>query len=243
MEDKDILKIGVNPFEVALKLCDYDVRTESIFDLRYLAEMCNNRSAPLHMLSAEYLKVKLNDDFRLDQKHWKKEKSLLKMQDINYAAKVGRATIGLFEKFKEKLMCDKPQTNDLQAFIDANVKPSLNKIYRYQKKNADENQIYKAPYDPIKCNDVRVISDIDSCRAIVQQLREYSFFFQQQTYCKKPQWNEINFHSHFQTLQREQSARFWMQINYQTNGYSFTIGIISWVVCTYSIEQTQINAK
>lgn len=153
-----------------MKLTKYKVHTESIFDIRYLAEMCAYRPAHLSILSATHLNIELNEWVRLEPERWKKQMHLLKVADINYAARVVRVTMGLFEKFQDKFMCDKPDVNDMPTFIDAKLKPYFNKIYRKQK-NSDETQAIELADI---CREAHVISDAEKCAAIVHQLREYS---------------------------------------------------------------------
>lgn len=168
LEDKTILKVGVNPVEAAMKLSEYGVRTESIFDIRYLVKMCDLQPAELSVLSVKHLNIKLKDYHRLQHERWQKEKRFLRVENINYAAKVGRVTIELFVKFEEKFRCDKPDATDFQTFIESNLKQNLNKNYRRLKKPDEE-----IPTKELGEIDVHVISDAEKCRTIVQQLRKY----------------------------------------------------------------------
>lgn len=99
--------------------------------------MCGFQPANLSILSAKHLKIELKEHNRLRQERWQMEANALNVEDVSYAAKVGRVSIELFQHLAAKLMLRKPHTNDIQTFIDANFKSYLNTIYR--NRNAAES--------------------------------------------------------------------------------------------------------
>lgn len=181
MEDENIIKVGVGISDIAIKLTDFHVRIESILDLRYLAQKHNYRSyefVQLGHLSKEYLNIKLGEAGRLKNSLWKKRTNDLNKQNIAYAAKTARVAIGLFKKFEA---LDIPSSNaGAPKFIEEHCKNYFNKIYRYQKKDLDENQAtetvdqQKVPESELLHNqEVHLISNAKECQAIIKQLREY----------------------------------------------------------------------
>lgn len=158
---------------MAKKLTDYGVCVESVFDLRYLAKKCNSKELSLMELSTEHLKVKLNEDYRLERSRWKRNN--FSESDVNYAAKCVRVSIELFKLFEEKLK-DPSSNNDVQKFIDEHCKQYLNKYYRSENlikngmpanANGAENEIL------LPKPSIRVIATAETCDVVVQQIREY----------------------------------------------------------------------
>lgn len=102
MEDDNILKVGVAPQGDASYLArDYGVCVASTFDLRYLAAMTGCRPGGLAKMSEDYLKVKLDKDWRIRCSDW--EAPTLHEKQLDYAAKDAHVGIELFKYFAEKL--------------------------------------------------------------------------------------------------------------------------------------------
>ena len=170
MEDENILKVTVNPVSVAMELTDYGVFVASVFDLRYLATKCGSQAWTLPRLSVEQLKVRLTEDYRLDQVRWTR-KNFAK-SDVNYAAKEVRVPIELFKIFEEKLK-DPSTDDDVRKFIDKYCKEYLNKSYRKEiaakKETAAEVQTEIILPKPR----ISLITTAEECKTAVEQLLSY----------------------------------------------------------------------
>lgn len=190
MEDKNIIKVDVDTSDIAVKLTDYGVRTESILDLRYLAQKSNDRnhqSVQLGDLSKEYLKINLGENYRLKRENWKKKRSHLNARDIEYAGKTVRVAIEVFKYFENEFTlknpCDTSPVNGLQLFIEENCKPHLNHICRYETKEENQKQGTDEADQPkvqetidnelLAIQEVHLISNVEECQDIVQQFRKY----------------------------------------------------------------------
>lgn len=191
MEDKNIIKVDVDTSDIAVKLTDYGVRTESILDLRYLAQkynVRNHQSIRLGDLSKEYLKINLGETYRLKRENWKKKRSHINARDIEYAGKTVRVAIELFKYFENefnlKNPCDTPFANGLQLFIEEKCKPHLNHICRYETKEEDQKQETDVADQPkvqenienelFPIQEVHLISNVEECQDIVEQFRKYN---------------------------------------------------------------------
>lgn len=96
------MKVGVSPQGDARYLVqDYGVCVASTFDLRYMAAMTNCRTGGLGKLSEDYLKVKLDKNWRIRCSDW--EAPELNHKQIDYAAKDAHVAIELFKYFAAKL--------------------------------------------------------------------------------------------------------------------------------------------
>lgn len=80
---------------------DYGVCVASTFDLRYLAAMTGCRPGGLSKMSEDYLKVKLDKDWRLRCSDW--EAPTLNKRQLDYAAKDAHVGIELFKFFAARL--------------------------------------------------------------------------------------------------------------------------------------------
>lgn len=120
MEDDNILKVGVAPQGDAQYLVrDYGVCVASTFDLRYLAAMTECSPGGLGRMSEDYLKVKLDKNWRIRCSDW--EAPILSNKQIDYAAKDAHVTIELFKFFAAKLQPKRvleKQSNYVQNIID-----------------------------------------------------------------------------------------------------------------------------
>lgn len=96
------MKVGVSPQGDAKYLVrDYGVCVASTFDLRYLAAMTGCRPGGLGKMSEDYLKVKLDKNWRIRCSDW--EAPILNDKQIDYAAKDAHVAVELFKYFAEKL--------------------------------------------------------------------------------------------------------------------------------------------
>lgn len=156
-----------------MKLTAYGVFVASVFDLQYLATKCDSKAWSLQQLSVEQLKVKLTENYRLEQARWKGKH--LTASDVNYAAKCVRVPIELFKIFEERLK-DPSSDNDVHKFIDEHCKDHLNKYYRKENlaknqtaANVDGVQNEKLLPKPIIC----MIATAETCKTALLQIREY----------------------------------------------------------------------
>lgn len=102
LEDDNILKVGVAPQGDASYLAqDYGVCVASTFDVRYLAVMAGCKAGGLAKLSEDYLKVKIDKNWRIRCSDW--EQPTLNEKQIAYAANDAHVGIELFKFFAEKL--------------------------------------------------------------------------------------------------------------------------------------------
>ncbi|XP_055322326.1 uncharacterized protein LOC129578174 [Sitodiplosis mosellana] len=182
LEDKNIVKVGVNVAEIAINLSKCGLYVASILDLRYLAQQCNYPPESLALLSASHLKVVLIENHRLERKHWTKPTNKLDIQNVEYAAKSVRVAIELFKKFENEIKSKNLyHVHDLrhrvQMFINKNCKPHFNHIY--QKKKENENQttetvnVNVAQNDKPRNREIHVISNVEECRAVMKKLRAH----------------------------------------------------------------------
>lgn len=96
------MKVGVSPQGDAKYLVqDYGVCVASTFDLRYMAAMTGCRTGGLGKMSEDYLKVKLDKNWRIRCSDW--EAPILNDKQIDYAAKDAHVAVELFKYFAEKL--------------------------------------------------------------------------------------------------------------------------------------------
>lgn len=153
-------------------MISYGVFVASVFDLRYLAAKCGSQAQSLRDLSVEHLKVKLAENYRLEQVRWKRN---LAQGDVNYAAKSVRVPIELFKTFEEKLK-NSSSDNDVRKFIDEHCKGYLNKYYRRENlaknqtaANAEGVQNEKVLPKPSIC----MIRTAEECKTALLQIREY----------------------------------------------------------------------
>lgn len=102
MEDDNIVKVGVNPHGDANYLVrDYGICVASTFDLRYMAKIADCRPGGLAKMSEDYIKVKLDKNWRIRCSDW--EAPTLSQKQINYAANDAHVGIELFKFFAAKL--------------------------------------------------------------------------------------------------------------------------------------------
>lgn len=154
-----------------MQLTVHGVLVASVFDLRYLAIKCNLPPWPLMKLSVEHLKVKLSEDYRLEQVRWKGKH--VRDSDVKYAAKSVRVQIELFKFFEEKLKNSSAEASySLQKFIADHCKEHLNKSFRSigltkneATVNADGARILTKP-------EISLINSVESCGEALQQIRE-----------------------------------------------------------------------
>lgn len=106
LEDDDIVKVGVAPQgDAGYLVQDYGVCVASTFDLRYMAAMTNCRPAGLGRMSEDYLKVKLDKNWRIRCSDW--EAPSLSDKQLDYAAKDAHVAIKLFKFFAARLQAKK----------------------------------------------------------------------------------------------------------------------------------------
>lgn len=170
MEDDNILKVTVDPVDVAMKLAAYGVFVASVFDLRYLAIKCNAKPLPLAKLSVDHLKVKLVENYRLEELRLRSKR--LKESDIKYAAKSVRVPIELFKLFEEKL---KDPSSNVRKFIDAHCKEYLNKPFRFENldksetpattNGAENKRLLSKP-------SIYVVASAEKCKKALSQIRQ-----------------------------------------------------------------------
>lgn len=118
LENSKILKVGVeSKGDADFLFQDYSIRVESTLDLRYLADLANCMPNGLAKMSEDYLKVKLNKEWRM---HTRWNSLTLKPEQIDYAAKDVQVAIELFKFFANKLQVEilQNQTHNIQEFID-----------------------------------------------------------------------------------------------------------------------------
>ncbi|XP_055322330.1 uncharacterized protein LOC129578178 [Sitodiplosis mosellana] len=169
--------------DTAIKLTDYDVRVESIFDLRYLAQKLDDRidqSVRLKDLSKNFLDIKLFEFDRLANSHWKKKTINLDTRNVNYAAKTVRVAIELFKHFEEKLVLENSSNEGVQTFINEHCKPHLNHIYRNRTKEAGQNQSTETvdkqtvqENELLSNPEIHVICNVEDCETMAEQLRKH----------------------------------------------------------------------
>lgn len=167
------MKVTVDPIDVARKLTVYGVLVGSVFDLRYLALKCDSRALSLPRLSVDHLKVKLSENYRLEQVRWKGNR--LKEADVKYAAKSVRVPIELFKLFEEKLK-DPSADNDVQKFIDEHCSRFLNKSFRAENlaKNETEGDVDAVQNErPCPKPSVCMISTAEKCEKALRQIQQY----------------------------------------------------------------------
>lgn len=96
------MKVGVSPQGDARYLVqDYGVCVASTLDLRYMAAMTKCRTGGLGKMSEDYLKVKLDKNWRIRCSDW--EAPELNDKQIDYAAKDAHVAVELFKYFAAKL--------------------------------------------------------------------------------------------------------------------------------------------
>lgn len=106
LEDDDIIKVGVAPQgDAGYLVQDYGVCVASTFDLRYMAAMTGCRPGGLGKMSEDYLKVKLDKNWRIRCSDW--EAPTLSEKQLDYAAKDAHVAIELFKFFAARLQAKK----------------------------------------------------------------------------------------------------------------------------------------
>lgn len=106
LEDDDIVKIGVAPQgDAGYLVQDYGVCVASTLDLRYMAAMTGCRPGGLGKMSEDYLKVKLDKNWRIRCSDW--EAPSLSEKQMDYAAKDAHVAVKLFEFFAARLQAKK----------------------------------------------------------------------------------------------------------------------------------------
>lgn len=102
LEDEEILKVGVAPFDDAGNLChDFGVGVASTFDLRYLAIMTNYKPESLAKLSKHVLNVELDKNWRIRCSDW--EARNLTEKQIDYAANDALVAVEIFKTLSKKI--------------------------------------------------------------------------------------------------------------------------------------------
>lgn len=159
----------VGPVSLAMQLSVHGFLLASVFDLRYLAIKCNLQAWPLTKLSVEHLKVKLSEDYRLEQVRWKGKN--LRDGDVKYAAKSVRVPIELFKFFMEKLKDPSSDDNSVQKLITDHCKEHLNKSFRTENLAKNETAVNVDAALLPKPN-ICLINSVE-CEKALQQIREY----------------------------------------------------------------------
>lgn len=102
LEDEEILKVGVAPYDDAGNLChDFGVGVASTFDLRYLAVMTNSKPESLAKMSKNVLNVELDKNWRVRCSDW--EAKDLTEKQIDYAAKDALVAVEIFKSLSRKI--------------------------------------------------------------------------------------------------------------------------------------------
>lgn len=84
---------------------DYGVCVASTLDLRYMAAMTGCRPGGLGKMSEDYLKVKLDKNWRIRCSDW--EAPSLSEKQLDYAAKDAHVAVELFKYFAARLQTKK----------------------------------------------------------------------------------------------------------------------------------------
>lgn len=161
-----------------MELTIYGVFVASVFDLQYLAAECDSKAWTLENLSIEYLKVKLKENYRMEQMRWKRNR--LAEGDVNYAAKKVRVSIELFKMFQEKLKGSSTD-NDVQKFIDEHCKAHLNKYYRKEhvaKTKAEATVVEVQNERALPKPTISIIATVEAWQTALLQIREYKMHFE-----------------------------------------------------------------
>lgn len=125
LEDDNIVKVGVGPYEDANYLAkDYGVCVGSTLDLRYLAVMARCEPRGLGKLSLDNLNVKLDKDWRVSCSNW--EANTLSQRQVNYAAKDAHVAVEIFKVFAQKIA---PQSS--WGKRNGNVKEVLDRCFDF----------------------------------------------------------------------------------------------------------------
>lgn len=165
LEDKNVLKVGIQPFVDAKYLVqDYKIScVASTLDLRSLSKECGYKSKGLGSLTEEVLQVELNKNRCVAASNW--EVDTLPDIQIEYAAKDALVSLELFKFFEEKL---KPKPSDcnekqhVQEFIDNVCVKYLN----LKKKSSKKPKI-----DCFKNQEIRYVNTFDECISAINILK------------------------------------------------------------------------
>lgn len=100
LEDKTVLKVGVDPLNDANHLLkDYQVQVKSTLDLRYLAQYLGKAPQGLAKLSKAFVGVELNKDWRVRCSLW--DSQVLTKAQVDYAAADGLVAIEIYKKIMD----------------------------------------------------------------------------------------------------------------------------------------------
>lgn len=126
LEDEEILKVGVAPYDDASNLChDFGVGVASTFDLRYLAMLTDSKPESLAKMSKAVLNVELDKNWRVRCSDWEAENLTDKQKD--YAAKDALVAVEIFkilsQKFEKKSFWERKTTwtelfGKIETYVD-----------------------------------------------------------------------------------------------------------------------------
>lgn len=129
MENDQILKVGVDPINDAMRLSDdYGLNVNSTFDLRFMAVLAECQPGTLAKMSEIFLDLKLKkgSDKAL---HFDWKKQILSEKQIEYAAKDVQAAIELFQVFGEILGEEKKEQLRIEFVISKYCSKFLDTLY------------------------------------------------------------------------------------------------------------------
>lgn len=167
LEDKTIIKVGVDPFLDANYLIeDYGVRTVGAFDISYLVQLAGCEVGALISMADRFLNFKWKENFRF---HWQWEKPALSTAQIDYAANNALIALELFKLFSEKLQPMDPsedQKTYVQCIVTKYCMEYLDKSFR--KEHPELKDVIR--HDPSVAIDVKMITSAEECKSWIQTL-------------------------------------------------------------------------
>uniref|UniRef100_A0A1A9WQ40 3'-5' exonuclease domain-containing protein n=1 Tax=Glossina brevipalpis TaxID=37001 RepID=A0A1A9WQ40_9MUSC len=140
LEDKEIIKVGVEPAQDAQKLKeDYNLYVASTFDVRYFAIMIGCKPLGLEKLSRGVLNVELNKPWSISASNWEAEQ--LSIQQIQYAANDAFAGLYIFKHLANRL---RPMQWEIEI-KDFFGSPFIELFAQQKKKNFSRSEIEVSP--------------------------------------------------------------------------------------------------
>lgn len=117
LEDPDIIKVGVTPYnDASYLLQDYAIKMNGTFDLRFLALMAKENAEGLGKLSKSILNIDLDKDWKIRCSDW--EIADMSPQQIDYAAKDAFVAVEIFSKLYRSIQSNKMDANSIRRFCD-----------------------------------------------------------------------------------------------------------------------------
>lgn len=131
LADKNIIKSGIETLKDAQYLSrDHGIEVKGTYNLRFLAEATNHTPDSLAKLAKKILGIDLGKDYELVASNW--DASNLSKEQVDYAVKAAKASVGIFEALISKVVWWQSKANILSYCSD---KLDTNYIYYSQNYN------------------------------------------------------------------------------------------------------------